>query len=124
MLGALRKLHPLLADMHVLPDAKRGLRDANAASPRLQILPNREDVRIGHSRRRHASRRVNRVIVGPDKYWESVDIPVGIFVGEIFIQPIANRPMRAFGDATFNAGNPTYLKLNALAFQHLLEVFI
>ena len=32
--------------------------------------------------------------------------------------------MRAFDYATFNVGIPTHLKLNALAVQHLLEVFI
>jgi len=67
---------------------------------------------------------LNRVIVGPEKFWENFDIPVGIFVGEIFIQPIANRPMRRFDNATINVGIPTHLKLNALEFQRLLEVFI
>jgi len=101
LLGALGTLHLLLADTHVLTHAKLGLRDENAACPGLHPFPYREDVRIGHSRRRHAGRRVNRVIVGPDKFWENVDITVDIFVGEIFIQPIANRPMRAFDNATF-----------------------
>ena len=32
--------------------------------------------------------------------------------------------MRAFDDATFNVGIPKHLKLDALAFQHLLELSI
>jgi len=67
---------------------------------------------------------VNRVIVGVDKFWKNVDIPVVIFVSEIFIQPIANWPLRKFDCATFNVGIPKHLKLNALAFKQILEVFI
>ena len=64
------------------------------------------------------------MIVDLDKFWKNVDIPVGIFVSEIFIQRIANCPMSAFDHATFNVGIPTHLKLDALAFQHLSEVSI
>jgi len=107
LLGALRKISLLVP-----------------VSPGFHPLPYREDVRNGHSRRRHARRRVNRVIVGTDKFWENDDIFVGIFVGEILIQPIANRSVCALDDASFNFGIHRHLKLNTLAFQHRLEVFI
>jgi len=100
----------------VKPHARLGLRFTNAASPGLHPLPYRENVRIGHSRRRYTRRRVYRVILGPDKFWENVVIPVGTFVDEIFIQPTANSTIRMFHEATFNFRIPTHLKLNALAF--------
>jgi len=116
MLGAHAKLQLLLADMHVLPHAKFGFRDEDALSAGLNRLPFRENVLIGYSPKSHAHRLVNRVIVGPGKFWENVDIFVRIFVGEIFIQPIANRCLRTFEDATFNFVIPAHLKLNSLAF--------
>ena len=67
---------------------------------------------------------MNRVILGLDKFWKNVDIPVGIFVSEIFKQPIANCPMRTYDHAKFNVGIPIHLKMDALAFQHLSEVSI
>ena len=83
-----------------MPHVKLGHLNANATSQEIHPLPYGEVVRIGHSRRSHARRRVNRVIVGPGKFWENVDISVGIFVCEIFIQPFANRSSSASNDAT------------------------
>ena len=100
----------------MFPHAKSGLREAYAMSPSLHPIRYRDVVRMCHSRRRRARRRVNRVIVGPDNIWENVVISVGILVGEIFTQLIANRSMRAFDEATFNVGIRTRLKLNGLAF--------
>jgi len=47
--GVPGKLHLLLADRHVLPRGKLGLRYASANSPGLHKLRYREDIRIGHS---------------------------------------------------------------------------
>jgi len=116
MLGALGKLHLVLAETHVLPYAKPRLGDRNTTSAGLHPVPYRENVRFGNSRWRHARRRANRVIVGTDKFSDNVYICAGIFVGVIFIEPIANRTMPVFDDAILNVGIPTHLKVNALSF--------
>ena len=76
MLPVLGKIHLLLADTQVLPDAKPGLSHKGSIS--LHLLPHSEDVPFFHTRRRDACRRVNRVIVVPDKFCENVDISESI----------------------------------------------
>jgi len=100
----------------VLTLANLGLRDSKATSPILHPLLYLENVPIGHSRQRHASRLVDRVSVGFDKFRENVDISVRIFISAIFVHHIANRSMRAFDDGAFNFGILTHLKKNALTF--------
>jgi len=69
---------------------------------------------MGDSRGRHAIRRVNRVIVGLDKFRQNIDISVGIFICKIFVDSIANCAMDTFHDRTFQVGVPTQQKLNAI----------
>ena len=63
-----RKIHLHFADKHVLPDEKLSRRDSKALSLGLNPAPYGEDVSIGHSRRRNAYGRVNRDIVGLEKF--------------------------------------------------------
>ena len=67
-LGGFGKLHLLLGDAHVLPHGKLGLGDRKATSLATHPLQYRDNIRIGHSRRRHTRRGMNRVIVGSDKF--------------------------------------------------------
>ena len=114
LLDRLAKVHHLLADAHLLPYAKRRFRTADAKSAGLHPLPYRKNVRIGHSRVRHASRRVNRVIVGPDKLSEKIDTYAGIFICKIIVKSIANSAMSTFHDRTFEVGFITQMKLCAI----------
>jgi len=66
MLNALGKLHLLVTDTYVLPYTKFDFNHKNASA--VNSLPYGEDVRICYRRRCHTCRRVNRVIVGPDKF--------------------------------------------------------
>ena len=72
------KLSFLFADTHLLPDRKLGCRDSKPLSPYLHPAPYCEDFSVGHSRRRHSSCRVDRVIVSFDKFRQNVYLPVGI----------------------------------------------
>ena len=101
LFGCLGKPHILLADSHVLPQAKRRFRKSKAPSSGLRPLAYRELVRIGHSRGRHSSRRVNCVTVGREKFRENVDMSVGIFICKIFVESIYDR--------TFLVGVSTHL---------------
>ena len=75
----LGKLNLLLTDTHVLPYAKFDLTHANATAT-VHSLPYGEDVRICYMRRCHTCRRVNRVIVGPDRFRQDVDTAESIFI--------------------------------------------
>jgi hypothetical protein len=75
----LGKLHFHFDGTHVLPDAKLGRCESNVLPLGLSPTPCGENVRIGYSRRRDAYCRVNRVIVGLDKFRQNVYISVGIY---------------------------------------------
>ena len=75
---SLCKLHFLFADSHVLPDTKHRHSDSNTLTLGLHPTPNCEDVSNGHSRRRHACIRVDRVIVSFNKFRENVYTAVRI----------------------------------------------
>jgi len=83
LFAALGKLHHFLADTHVLPNGKLDFGHANASTS--NSLPYGEDVRICHTRGRHTSRRVNRVILAPDNFRQNVDISESIFISKIFV---------------------------------------
>jgi len=116
LFGSLGKPHFLLADTHVLPNMKRRFREANAPSPGLHSLPYSEYVRIGDSRGRYFSRRVNRVIVRLDKFRQNINISVRIFICKIFIESIANRAMHTFQDRRFQVGVSAHVILNVPSF--------
>ena len=108
------KPHFLFADSHVVPDTKLGRLDSNTLSLGIHPTPYCEDVRIGHSRRRHTCSRVNCVIVGLDKFRQNGNIAVGISGCKIFEKSISDRPVSTFHDRTFHIRISANLKLNAL----------
>ena len=67
---------------------------------------------------------MNRIVVSFDIFRKNVYISVRIFVGKIFIQPIADRPMSSFDDRAFHVGIFTYVKMVALAFLQVLKLSI
>jgi len=79
---------------------------------------------VGNSRGRLACRRVNRVIVGIDKFRQDINISVLISIRKIFIESIANRAMHAFHYRTFQVGVPANLILDAFVPQHVLKMLI
>ena len=88
---SLCKLHFLVDDSHVLPDTKLGRLDSNTPPLGLHPTPYCEEVSIGHTRRRHACSRVNRVIVSIDKFWHNVNISVRVPQRKISVQFISDR---------------------------------
>ena len=111
---SLCKLHFLVDDSHVLPDTKLGRLDSNTPPLGLHPTPYCEEVSIGHTRRRHACSRVNRVIVSLDKFRQNGNISVLVPERKISIQSIPDRPMGTFHDRIFHIGISANLKLNAL----------
>ena len=85
-----------------MPNAKLTLASRTCRRLLASIFPYIEDVWICHTRGRYAGRQVNRVIVGPDKFWEIVDISKGIFISKIFVYSITKCAMRKFHDRTFH----------------------
>ena len=68
MLGGLGKFNLLFADAHVLYHAIHGSCDSNAKAVGLQAKSYGEEVRIGHSRRRHACGILYCLNVGREKF--------------------------------------------------------
>jgi len=102
-LVALRKLRFFFGDAHVLPYTESCSNDADPTPP-LHSLPYSEDVRIGNFRRYHIRGRVNCIVVSFDKFRNKVYISVRIFIGKIFIQPIADSPMSSLMTEHFTSG--------------------
>ena len=101
---SLGKLHLFFADAHVLPDVNLCLIDSNALSLELHPKPCGEDVRIGHSRRRHVYGRVNRVIIALDKFRKNVYITMVILKYKVLVESFADRSMSMFHDVIFHFG--------------------
>ena len=87
--------------------------DFNHANASKSHLPYGEDVRICHTLVRHTGQ-VYRVIVGPDKFRQNVNISEGSFICKLFLYSVTNRAMRTFHDRTFHVGISALLKLYAL----------
>jgi len=103
-LCSLWTLHFLFVDSHVLPDTKHDRSDTNTLPVDLHPTIFCVDESIGHSRRRYACGRMNRVIVSLDKFRQNVYISVGIFICKILVQSISDYPMSMFHDRTFDFG--------------------
>ena len=112
LFAALGKIHLFLTDTHMLPYVKLNFIHANASTS--HPLPYGEDARICHTRGRLTCRRVKRVILGPEKFRQNVDIYESIFISKIFVYSIMNRALRTFHDSSFHVGDPAHLKLYAL----------
>jgi hypothetical protein len=121
---AFRKLHLLFADTHVLTPSNSRSYSTDATSPIIHPLPYREDIGVRYFGGCRAHGWVYRVVVSSDKFWENVDIPVRVFIGEVFIEPVPNCPLSSLHDRAFNVGIFTYLKLNALTFQRVLKLSV
>jgi len=102
----------------MLSHAKFDIFSTNAAPLIIQPLPYRENIRIGHLWQRHARSRVNRVIVIFDKLTENAAINTRIFIGETFLEPIANGSMISIKDGAINVGIFTRLKPDVLMLQN------
>ena len=114
VLRSFNKVNLLIADAHVLAYAKRDCRDFISTPLCLYPASYVQYVHIRHCRRRHASVRVKRVIVGLDKFRKTIYISVVIFISNIVIQSTVDRPMSMFKARTLHVGIFAHLKMNAL----------